>query len=185
MDYPLESQWWTKCGAPCGHSLASARQSSRFFNRRARRRGADRLWTENDESWFESELLRLLNNSVHRISLGRLDPEVALALGCTTSETIVLSRGSLLHIIWGHDDLRSADLGQIPDLLKDALVVRDDNKPNTAIYCYQSREMGRRYIGVLKAVRGDSDVYMVSFHRARKRNTKSILERGPKLRSHK
>jgi hypothetical protein len=100
------------------------------------------------------------------------------------SPIVYLSRDSLKHIRDKHPDLSNLDLLMMSPAIENGLLIREANKPYV-LACYQHPEdEARRFKVNIKAARGETDLWVHSFHRTHPRQTQALLRRGLKLRDH-
>ncbi len=130
-----------------------------------------------------SQFYDLLAKRTDPIEVGRLPIEVAQHISASL-RNVYLSNYSLVHIMQDHPDVTFMDLLIITPMLADGLWIAE-RKPNMACVSYVHPETGIRYIGAVKCAAGGFEVYLSTFHRSRKRQTTSLLKRGPILQSHK
>lgn len=118
------------------------------------------------------------------IEVCRLDATLASILRVHTP-VVFLSRYSLLHIRERHADMTAERLMLLPSALQKGLVIREARRPNHIVFCYQAARETERYIAILKAAVAGHELFVQSFHRAKRRQTRTMLDRGKKLRDHK
>ncbi|WP_368465714.1 hypothetical protein [Hoeflea sp. TYP-13] len=97
-------------------------------------------------------------------------------------DLVYLSSASLEHILEKHGDVEMLDLLVLPKLLETGLWIGD--RPNTCSIAFQHPDDGNRYISAIKSAADGYEHYITTFHRCGKRQTKSLLKRGPVLRKH-
>lgn len=97
---------------------------------------------------------------------------------------VYLSRESLAHIRKEHPNDIISDFLILPDAIAKGMILRDMSRPNHLVVCYEKAE-GVRYVAVLKAtLRGDA-IYVQTFHRGRRRQTRSLMRRARLIRAHR
>ncbi|WP_319499297.1 hypothetical protein [uncultured Cohaesibacter sp.] len=128
-----------------------------------------------------SQLHKLKQTKGASIWIGKLPQEVQLHLG-SKMDNIYLSQASLIHILTEHQDVNLFELLIIPEMLLKGLWIAD--RPNWCCISFQCTEEDRRYKAAIKAADNGYEHYLTTFHKTSKRQTKSILKRGPVLRKH-
>jgi len=102
----------------------------------------------------------------------------------TTLGIVHLSTASINHILEEHPDINILDLLVIPFLVRDGLWIAD--RPGACCISYvHPEDAAKRYISAVKSVADGHELYLTTFHRAGRRQTKSLLKRGPILRRHR
>ena len=97
---------------------------------------------------------------------------------------VYLSPESLSHIKVRHPDVGDFDLLLLPMAISRGLLVREIAKPNVIQACYQDPESYKRFVAVMKITNRDSEIWLQSFHRLKKRQTAQILKRSTILKKH-
>jgi hypothetical protein len=98
---------------------------------------------------------------------------------------VYLSFDSLAHIAKEHPDVTDFDLLHIPLAIRFGLIVREISAPDRLMISYLPKGGTRRYKCVLKAAAGTTEVWVLTFHKMRQRQTQAMLRRGSILRRHK
>ena len=119
------------------------------------------------------------------IFLAAVERDVAIALGVEHTRDVKLSRESYAHIKSVHPEITYREFKLLPDAIRKGLVIREGGSPRKAAICYQSPESDQRYMAALHGTAKGDDIYCTTFHRARKGNTKSKIERGEIIRRQK
>jgi hypothetical protein len=117
------------------------------------------------------------------IRVGELPFEVATKLGLL-NHGVYLSRQSYQHIINAHGDIDDYKLLLLPQILKQGLIVQEDAKQNVLVISYLDQSSGLRYVTALKIAQSNTEVWISSMYRAKRRQTKRILKRGTILKNH-
>ena len=117
------------------------------------------------------------------IRVGELPFEVAIKIGLS-NHGVYLSRQSYQHIIDAHGDIDDYKLLLLPQMLKNGLIVQENAKQNVIIISYLDMSLGLRYVAALKIVQSNTEVWVSSMYRAKKRQTKSLILRGTILKNH-
>ena len=117
------------------------------------------------------------------IRVGELPFDVAIQLGLL-NHGVYLSRQSYHHIINAHGDIDDFKLLLLPQILKRGLIVQENAKRNVIVISYLDRNSGLRYVAALKIAQSNTEVWVSSLYRAKRRQTKSILRRGTILKNH-
>lgn len=128
------------------------------------------------------DLHRLITGQVSTLDVGRVPDEVQPYFGSPT-RAVFLSTDSIRHILQQHaDHLETPELLKIPAALERGLWIAD-RKMSCCISYFDAAE-SIRYICVVKVTRRRHELYLKTFHRGAKRQTKALLKRGPLLRTH-
>jgi hypothetical protein len=115
--------------------------------------------------------------------VGRIPETVANHIGAQLRE-VYLSHRSFKHIQVKHPTVTSLDLLWLPMVIERGLWIAEKNRPNCACVTWQNPETAHRYIGAVKVAGSGFEIYISTFHRAAKRQTRSLLKRGPILQTH-
>lgn len=127
------------------------------------------------------ELFRVAAGIVQEVKVCRLSSSVAKDIGATT-EVVKLSNANLIHILRDHKDLTVSEFLLLPKAIQFGLLVWDRN---ALVACYQHPYIEtRRYIAAVKLTAGKSELYVTTFHKSAKRQTRTILGRGRKIKNH-
>jgi hypothetical protein len=128
------------------------------------------------------DIINLLSGNTPWISVGRVVNQARSHLTQKTS-TVQLSSDSTRHILSKHGDhLEPASLLLLPASLQNGLWIAD--RENSCRISYLEPESGIRYLAALKVTKNKSEVFLTTFHRAQKGQTKALLKRGKVLRNH-
>lgn len=117
------------------------------------------------------------------IRIGELPFEVATQLGLF-NHGVYLSHQSYYHIIKAHRDIDDYKLLLLPQILKNGLIVQENAKRNVLVISYFDQSSGLRYVTALKIAQSNTEVWVSSMYRAKRRQTKRILQRGTILKNH-
>lgn len=117
------------------------------------------------------------------VAVGDLHIEVAKRMG-VHSTTVYLTRESLEHIQREHPDITDADLLLSCLAVRHGWIMQELAKPNTYRCSYLEPHSKRRFAAALKIARPDREVLMVSFRRARFRETRGWQKRCETIRTH-
>ena len=117
------------------------------------------------------------------IRVGELPFDVATQLGLL-NHGVYLSRQSYFHIISAHGDIDDYRLLLLPQILKNGLIVQENTKRNILVVSYLDQNSGLRFVTALKIAQSNTEVWVSSMYRAKRRQTKSILRRGTVLKTH-
>lgn len=133
-------------------------------------------------SFTQEALLHLVAGRVKEIEVGYLPHEVARHFE-TSKTTVYLSSESALKITRKHGgSLLFGDYEKIPLALQRGLWIAD--RDNSCCVSYYDTEEKKRFIAAVKITKDRRRSYLTTVHLASKRQTKSLLRRGPILRSH-
>lgn len=127
------------------------------------------------------DLLDLALGLRDRIVVCELSRLIANFLTASTPQ-VTLSRFSLTHIRRDHRDMTLERLMLLPVAIKDGLIIREKARPQFLTVSYDLGD--ERFIAVLKATERKHAIFVETFHRARPRQTKSLLKRGRIIRAH-
>lgn len=81
-----------------------------------------------------------------------------------------------------HPELSAREYLWVPKVISYGLIVLEEAKVPRLHFSYQYEE-GKRYLATVKATNDRRRMYVVRFHRARQRHTKSLIRRGRILRT--
>lgn len=128
------------------------------------------------------DIINLLSGQQSTIPVGRIVNQARLHLTQKTS-TILLSSDSTRHILSKHGDhMEPSTLLLLPDALRNGLWIAD--RHNSCRISFFEKDSGVRYLAALKVTRDKKEVFVTTFHRAQKGQTKALLKRGNLLRQH-
>lgn len=119
------------------------------------------------------------------IGVGELRQEVITTLGWP-SGIVYLSRETLFHVRERHPETTDIELCLVSLALRNGLIVAEDHRPNFVVVSYQHPEHpDRRYKASLKLASSRFDIWLTTFHRTARRQTRALLKRGRILQRHK
>ena len=128
------------------------------------------------------DLHRLVTGQVPILNIGRIPIEV-LPYFRSTTQTVFLSTDSIIHILPEHEDhLEVPEFLKVPAVLERGLWIAD-RKMSCCISYFDAVE-SIRYIAAVKVTQRRHELYLKTFHRGAKRQTKTLLGRGSLLRTH-
>lgn len=110
------------------------------------------------------------------ITVGELPIKVAKEMGLLVP-LVYLSKASLAHINYKHPDVTDYDLILVPFVVKFGLILRETRKPNVYLATYSGPHCPRRVGLAMKVAQPDREVYLESFYRLNKRQTRAWLNR--------
>jgi hypothetical protein len=116
--------------------------------------------------------------------VGNLSHELIQKLGWVTP-CVYFSKETLAHINEKHPDISDFDMLHIPLALKNGLVLKENSADNRVIIAYQPELQESRFRLVLKSTMRNTEIWISSFHRMKRRQTKSMLSRTTILQTHK
>jgi hypothetical protein len=108
------------------------------------------------------------------------DPALAGFVGAMSTRPVLLSWETVVKQKRKHPDIGFGEYRIVPDAVRLGLVAQD--RPNHLTFCYNAPS-DRRYQLVIKATFA-AELFVMSFHRTRPRQTKAILARATLLRKH-
>jgi hypothetical protein len=117
------------------------------------------------------------------IVVGQIPFDVAARL-LLRNHNVYLSANSLRHVLKEHPDVSLIDLLHLPFAIAKGMLVQEKAKTNVIVASYLDSETGKRFIAVMKIVQKGTEVWISSFYRSKKRQTKRILSRGNILKTH-
>jgi len=124
----------------------------------------------------------LLSGNSEPISIGRIVNQARTHLSQKTS-VILLSTDSTRHILTKHGDhMEASTLLLLPEALRLGLWITD--RDYSCRVSFEEKETGVRYLAAVKATKDRREIYLSTFHRAQKGQTKSVLKRGTIVRNH-
>ena len=114
-----------------------------------------------------------------------IEHDIAQAIGANTCAAI-LSRETMAKQAARHKDILAKDYAYLVWALDDGLAIKDDNRPQNAIICFQHPHIEYiRYRIYLKCTKSRDEIFIDSFHRTKMGQTRSMLKRGPIIRTHR
>ena len=129
------------------------------------------------------DLLSLLAGQVDRpIEVGQLPDDVITRLGWKLPH-VYLSADSLQHI-YTKPDISHFDVLLLPLAISNGLLIHETARPEYVLSSYKRADGHQRYITVMKMAQDGCEIWIKSFHRARVRQTRSLLKRGSILKTH-
>ena len=124
----------------------------------------------------------IFTREVREIFVCHLDQKITELVGVSHTE-VKLTKHRLNHIIDGHVDVKAKDLMFLPDAITRGLIIQEHLNPPSINICYQHPVIEkRRYKVNIRCIGGE--LLIMSFHKTRKRQTRSLLKRGKILRRH-
>ncbi|MGQ0740794.1 MAG: hypothetical protein ACT4OG_00635 [Alphaproteobacteria bacterium] len=130
------------------------------------------------------DLLRLSLGHAANVTVCRLPLSVASFFDANTVE-VKLSASTLRHIAKQHKHLFPKDILLIGEAVKRGMFVKESQRPNRFSAWYQHpKDEKKRFIVGLKFARGTHELWITTFHRAKKRQARALLARGVMLRKH-
>jgi hypothetical protein len=97
---------------------------------------------------------------------------------------VYLSLESYQHILNAHGDIDDYKLLLLPQIIKHGLVVQENAKRNVLVVSYLDQGSGLRYVAALKIAQSNTEVWVSSLYRSKRRQTLRILKRGTILKNH-
>ncbi len=132
---------------------------------------------------FFEDLIRLLAGEIDAVPVCEIPMSMAKAIGAQT-QFVYLSSQTVHKQRRRHQDLSAIDYLTLPTHIANGLVLLESSTQKRLHVCFERPE-GDRYLATLKATKDGRRIYIVRFHRARKRQTKSLIDRSTVLRDHK
>jgi len=130
------------------------------------------------------QLLQLYSGKIEYIEIGRIHIVAASIIGAHAVD-VRLSRETLQHITKTHPDMVPYDILLLPDAVQAGLIIQEEHRPNHLSICYQHPKIEKkRYIAGLKYAAGTHELWVSTFHRAKPRQTISMLARGQVIKRH-
>jgi hypothetical protein len=115
-------------------------------------------------------------------SVGPLHNKGVAYLNSRTS-VVNISHEGILHID-EHGGFTDFEIITIPFGLMNCLFIGDLQEPNRLIISYLYPDNNTRYKTVVKSANNGAELWVCTFHRMRKRQTKTLLKRGPIIKMH-
>lgn len=132
----------------------------------------------------KADLLKLSIGAFDSLFICRISLVVASAFDANTIE-VKLARSTLNHIEKTHPDMFPDDILLLSDAIKGGLIIKEDRRPFHLSCAYQHPTIEKyRYIAGLKFAAGNHELWVSTFHRAKPRQTRSLLARGTILKRH-
>jgi hypothetical protein len=114
---------------------------------------------------------------------GELAISAAEALGLATPN-VYLSLDSLRHIFEEHSDVSKYELLRLPFVIRNGLLIQERAKPQIVIACYQIPNSPQRVAAVLKATNQNAEMWVQTYHRTHRRQTRAQIRRGNIIKYH-
>lgn len=128
-------------------------------------------------------LARLLSGKYSEIPIGVLPPEVTSHLKCGT-RTVYLSSQTLMKIVQKHGkSVGLTDVQLIPRAFDVGMWTSERRRPNCCGVFYFHAEPDVRFVAAVKATKNRNKIYLSTFHRSARRQTKAMLKKGELLRA--
>ena len=134
---------------------------------------------------LDEALSSLAGGKLPYIFLAAVERDIAIALGVESTREVKLSRDSFAHIKSKHPEIIYCEFELLPDAIRNGLVIREGGSPRKASICYQNPNSHQRYIAAIQSTRSGDEMFCMTFHRARPRNTRSKIKRGEIIRNHR
>jgi len=117
------------------------------------------------------------------IPVGELPNLIRLALQIRVP-LVQLSNESLAHIGKRHPDITDFDLLLLPFAIRHGMILRERKKTNVILAVYQEPLSHRRFVAVMKIADGGCQVWLDSFYRLKRRQTKTLMKKAELLKPH-
>ncbi len=117
------------------------------------------------------------------IWVGEMPYYVAVKLGLK-NHNVYLSLESLRHILEERNHVPLLALLNLPFTIQRGLLIQEKKKPTIILASYFNAEIRKRYITAMKIKANATEIWVHSFYRSSKRQTKSLLRRGTILKNH-
>jgi hypothetical protein len=117
-------------------------------------------------------------------TVGKLPMEGAWHVGAKVGHWVYLSRESLLKNLRRHPDVSLYEYLRLPDVLTFGLIATDRKESNCVVAVYQVPDKPVRYKGAVKCAAGGYDLWVTSFHRLARGQTRRLLSGATVLRTH-
>jgi hypothetical protein len=134
--------------------------------------------------------MSLTLEDIHKIRAGWLDLIQVAELPSSILESIgwmcprvYFGKRSLDHIAEGHEDVTDYDLLRIPAAIKLGMMVLDERNGDYLEIGYQTENPNIRFRCTLRTF-SDTEVYVWTFHRTRRKQSRAMLRRGRLIRTH-
>lgn len=132
---------------------------------------------------FFEDLIRLLAGEIDTAPVCEIPMSMASAIGAQT-QFVYLSSQTVHKQRQRHPGLSAIDYLTLPTHIANGIVLLESGTKKRLHICFE-RPDGDRFLATLKATIDGRRIYIVRFHRARKRQTKSLIGRSTILRPHK
>jgi hypothetical protein len=129
-----------------------------------------------------SNVSKLRKGWLADVVVGPLNPIGVRYLTSSVVE-VRLTHAQLLHID-KHGGFSDFDIITIPFGLAEGLFIGDDLRKNHLIITYVYPDNLVRYKVVVKSARSGTELWLCTFHRMRRRQTKDLLKRGNIVKRH-
>ena len=130
-----------------------------------------------------ADLVPLKQNPDASILVGWLPKSIEAHFGWKARRVYI--KGERLAHILNHPDMTEIEVLLIPNALAYGLLLQERDRPERLIACYQHPEdESKRYKAAVKVMDNGFEIWISTFHRTRRKQTKTLLARSIKLRDH-
>jgi hypothetical protein len=130
-------------------------------------------------------LYELSSGAAHLVSLGRIEPHVAQAIGGIHTRDVLFSMDTYRHILDRHGDTTDDEFLIMPDAVANGEIVFESRREQWATIWYHCPKLGRPYILAIKGEKHGHQIFARTFHRAKARQRRTLWSRGHILRGHR
>ena len=128
------------------------------------------------------DIARLLAGNSDPIPVGKIVNQARSHLS-QKANVILLSTETARHILVKHGDhMEPSTMLLLPEALRMGLWIAD--RPLWCRVSFEEKRTGVRYIAAIKATKCKRELFVGTFHRSQKGQTKSVISRGNVLRNH-
>jgi hypothetical protein len=131
-----------------------------------------------------SDLLKLKQGLAEKITVCRISNFLASMFGSQTLD-VYLSRYTFEKIARDHSDLFPNEIFYLREAIERGLIIQEKEKPHhfTASLQHPEHE-NKRFIASLKFAKRMHEIWVTSFYRTKKGQTRKKVERGQIIRRH-
>ncbi len=121
---------------------------------------------------FLDDLAELISGQINEIFVCDVPRDIAKVIGSRT-QLAYLSSQTLYKQQKHHQDITFSDYSTLPQHMDMALILHESGQRQRLHYLY-NRSEGQRYVTTLKSTNDGQRMYVVRFHKARRRQTNPI-----------
>jgi hypothetical protein len=131
-----------------------------------------------------SQVYMLRRDRRHVVSVGPLADAGCTYLQSSTAD-VRISGAGLAHILERRPDMTDLEVISMSYGLRQGLLVSERKNRNCLLVSYVHPDTNVRYKIAIKAAAGGQELWVSSFHRMRKRQTRALFDRGEIVQKHK
>jgi len=124
----------------------------------------------------------VLEGKRNPIWIGRLPQQVALGLGLRVPN--VYMDKAYAEKILSKDEIDKFKILMLPFAISNGLLMQERDKPNILLANFNDPDSYRRYTAALKIANNNHEIWLSTFHRAHKKQTRAQKKRSRILKNH-